>query len=106
MKTVIFIAWMLHEKKEVPLVIGFKTLVVTYHYENMLMQYTERFFLEAQKENFIGKFLTYLIFLLKTYIVCTAEAVLTSTHNVFVRLKIRKLGIPLHTPVLLYKSGV
>ena len=35
-----------------------------------------------------------------------AEAVLTSTHNVCFGSKIRKLGIPLQTPVLLYKSGV
>ena len=34
------------------------------------------------------------------------EAVLTSTHNLCFGAKIRKLGIPLHTPVLLYKSGV
>ena len=31
---------------------------------------------------------------------------LTSTHNLCFRAKIRKIGIPLHTPVLLYKSGV
>ena len=29
-----------------------------------------------------------------------------STHNLCLRAKIRKIGIPLHTPVLLYKSGV
>ena len=34
------------------------------------------------------------------------EAVLTSTHNLCFGAKIRKLGIPLHTPVLLYNSGV
>ena len=34
------------------------------------------------------------------------EAVLTSTHNLCFGAKIRKIGIPLHTPVLLYKSGV
>ena len=33
------------------------------------------------------------------------EAVLTSTHNLCFGAKIRKIGIPLHTPVLLYKSG-
>ena len=32
-------------------------------------------------------------------------AVLTSTHNLCFRVKIRKIGVPLHTPVLLYKSG-
>ena len=36
----------------------------------------------------------------------TGEAVLTSTHNVCFGSKIRKIGIPLHTPVLKYKSGV
>ena len=35
------------------------------------------------------------------------EEVLTSTHNLCFGAKIRKkIGIPLHTPVLLYKSGV
>ena len=34
------------------------------------------------------------------------EAVLTSIHNLCFGLKIRKIGIPLHTPVLLYKNGV
>ena len=34
------------------------------------------------------------------------DAVLTSTHNLCFGAKIRKIGIPLHTPVLLYKSGV
>ena len=29
-----------------------------------------------------------------------------STHNLCFGAKIRKIGIPLHTPVLLYKSGV
>ena len=33
-------------------------------------------------------------------------AVLTSTHNLCFGAKIRKKVIPLHTPVLLYKSGV
>ena len=31
---------------------------------------------------------------------------LTSTHNLCFGAKIRKIGIPLHTPVLLYRSGV
>ena len=35
-----------------------------------------------------------------------AEAVLTSTHNLCFGAKIRKIGIPLQTPVLLYKSEV
>ena len=32
--------------------------------------------------------------------------VLTSTHNLCFGAKIRKIGIPLRIPVLLYKSGV
>ena len=35
-----------------------------------------------------------------------AEAVLTSTHNLCFGAKIRKIGIPLQTPVFLYKIGV
>ena len=35
-----------------------------------------------------------------------AEAVLTSTHNLCFGAKIRKIGIPLHIQVFLYKSGV
>ena len=35
-----------------------------------------------------------------------AEAVLTSTHNLCFGAKIRNIGIPLQTPVLLYKIGV
>ena len=34
------------------------------------------------------------------------EAVLTSTHNPCFGAKIRKIGMPRHTPVLLLKSGV
>ena len=35
----------------------------------------------------------------------SSEAVLTSTHNLCFGAKIRKIGIPLHTPVFLHKSG-
>ena len=71
----------------------------------------QRIFSEAKIENFIGKIRFILICLLKTLIVgtrlnCLAEAVLTSTHNVCFGAKIQKIGIPLHTPVLLYRSGV
>ena len=38
--------------------------------------------------------------------IIVAEAVLTSTHNLCFGAKIRKIGIPLHTPVLQYKEGV
>ena len=34
-----------------------------------------------------------------------SEAVLTCTHNLCFGAKIRKIGINLHTPVLLYKRG-
>ena len=34
------------------------------------------------------------------------EAVLMNTHNLCFGAKIRKIGTPLHTPVLLYESGV
>ena len=44
-------------------------------------------------------------FQLKKFDIC-GEAVLTSTHNLCFGAKIRKIGIPLHTPVLQYKSGV
>ena len=37
---------------------------------------------------------------------CLDEGVLTSTHNLCFEAKIRNIGIPLHTPVLLHKSGV
>ena len=47
--------------------------------------------------------LIFFLFLLKTKIVW---AVLTSTHNVCFGAKIRKIGIRLHTTVLLYKHGV
>ena len=76
------------------------------------MQYTE-IFSPVKIENFQWK--TFDIFLIFAQnIDCgytlepprLAEAVLTSTHNQCFGAKIRKIGIPLHTPVLLYKSGV
>ena len=75
------------------------------------MQYTE-IFLALKIENFqLKKFDIFLIF--AQNIDCgysleppLAEAVLTSTHNLCFGAKIRKIGIPLNTPVLLYKSGV
>ena len=67
----------------------FNTEDNTDHYENLPKQYTE-IFLALKIEKFQLK----------------GEAVLTSTHNLCFGAKIRKIGIPLHTPVLLYKSGV
>ena len=55
----------------------------------------QRFFSTVKIENFMTKMLIFF-----------REAVLTSTHNLCFGAKIRKIGIPLHTPVLLYKRGV
>ena len=52
------------------------------------MQYTKNFKVVKKKKIFIR-----------------TEAVLTSTHNLCFGAKIRKIGIPLHTPVFLYKVG-
>ena len=68
-----------------------------YHYENMPMQYTE-IFKVVKNENFQWKYFDiFLIFAPKHRLwvhVRTASA------------KIRKIGIPLYSPCLLYKSGV
>ena len=67
----------------------------------------QRFFLALKIENFHLKIFDFLIFAQNIDCVCTyTEAVLTSTHNLCFGAKIRKIGIPLHTPVLLFKSGV
>ena len=42
----------------------------------------------------------------RTHLNCLAEAVLMSTHNLCFRAKIRKIGIPLYTPVLQNKCRV
>ena len=70
---------------------------------NMPMEFTEIFV-----KIFSRMFLIFFLFLLKTEILGKRqnEAVLTSTHNLCFGAKIRKIGIPPHTPVLLYKSGV
>ena len=85
----------------------------TVHYENMPMQYTV-IFKVVKNKNFKWKILDiFLIF--AQNIDCGyklepprrgGSAVLTSTHNLCFRAKIRKIGRPLRTPVLLYKSGV
>ena len=46
------------------------------------------------------------IFHLKRFDIFLIFAVLRSTNNPCFGAKIRKIGIPLHTPVLLYKSEV
>ena len=70
------------------------------HHENLAHTiYVMIFFFSAVKiENFIGKKMKFLIFMLKTSIV--------GTHNQCFGPKIRKKGIPWQTQVLLYKSGV
>ena len=72
---------------------------MTFHYENKPMQYTE-ILRVVKKEDLQQKFFD--IF----RIFAQSEAVLTCTHNLCFGTKIRKIGIPLHTPVLLCKSGV
>ena len=61
------------------------------------MQYTEKFLVVKMKIS-SSNFFIFFLFLLKTLIV--------GTHNLCFGAKIRKISIPLHTPVLLYKSGV
>ena len=72
-----------------------------HHYENLPMKYTE-IFLTVKIEKFSRKFVIFFLFLLKKL----TEVVLMSTHHLCFGAKIRKIGIPLHTTVLLYKSGV
>ena len=72
------------------------------HYENMPIMIYSNFF-RSKIDNFQRKiFDIFLIF--AQNIDCGYT--LTSTHNLCFGAKIRKIGIPLHTPVLLYKSGV
>ena len=85
---------------------------VTCYYENLPMQYTE-IISPVKIEKFQPKSLDiFLIFAQNIDCGYTlepprrAEAVLTSTHKLCFGAKIRKICIPLHTPVLLYKSGV
>ena len=82
-------------------------MVLQMHYENWPMQYTEIFKVVKMKKKFQQKnFDIFLIFAQNIDCGYTLEAVLTSTHNLCFGAKIRKIGIPLHTPVMLYKSGV
>ena len=65
------------------------------------------FFSVVKNENFIRKNLIFfLYFLVHVRTNRLHKAVLMSTHNLCFGAKIRKIGIPLHTPVLLDKSGV
>ena len=76
------------------------------HYENLPKQYTQ-IFKVVKNENFQKKnFDNFSYFCSKHRLWVHGEAVLTSTHNLCFEAKIRKIGIPLQTPVFLYKSGV
>ena len=75
------------------------------------MQQIDNFFSFKNEKFQLKNFDNFLIFAPKHRLwvlvrTASAEAVLTSTHNLCFGAKIRKIGIPLHTPVLLYKSGV
>ena len=72
--------------------------LLTLHYENLSMQYTE-IFSPVKIEYFMRKILIFFFFFF-----CSKHRL--GTHNLCFGAKIRKIGIPLHTPVLLYKSGV
>ena len=71
------------------------------------MQYTEIFL--VVKKSKISLIFFYIFLIFTQNIDCgymLGEAVLMSTHNLCFAQKITKICIPLHTPVLLYKSGV
>ena len=72
------------------------------------MHYTEIFFSEEKKWKFHWNFFDiWNIFALNIDCGYTLEPpVLKRTYNLCFGAKIRKIGIPLHTPVLQYKSGV
>ena len=86
---------------------GTLTFVHCSHKKNLPMQYKE-IFKVVENEIFCTKILIFFLFVFKTLIVGTrqnrlAEAVLTCTHNLCFGAKIRKIGIPLHTPVYYIK---
>ena len=92
-----------------------RTLFYFFFYnENTPMQYTEIFWVQCYKSNILLIRMYLIYFLSAQNIDCgyTLEppvnrlSILTSTHNLCFRAKLRNLGIPLHIPVLLYKSGV
>ena len=62
-------------------------------------------FLEAKIENLIGKISIFFFYIFAQNIHSGYTLVLTSTHNVYFGSKLRKLDIPLQTPVFLYKSA-
>ena len=87
----------------------FKTLLChrLLHYENLPMQYTE-IFLALKFENLQLKILDiFLIFAKNIDCGYTLEPPRQGgSNNLCFGAKIRKTGIPLNTPVLLYKRGV
>ena len=79
-------------------------------YANMSVQYIAIFH-GNKNDKFQMKFLIFFLFLLKTLIVGTrwnrlSEAVLTSTHNLCFRAKIRKMYTPVHASFTIQKWGV
>ena len=80
------------------------------HYENLPMQYTE-ICLALKIENFqLKNFVIFLIFAQNIDCGYALEPPRRGGSNEYpqsmIWSKIRKIGIPLHIPVLLYKSGV
>ena len=69
------------------------------HYENMPMQYIQIFF-KSENENFMDIF-----FIFTQSIDCGYTLEPTRRQSMFWS-KNKKMRVPLHTPVLLYKSGV
>ena len=70
----------------------------------MPMQYTE--ILKVVKNENLHQKIFDIFFIFAQNIDCGyTEAVLTSTHNLCFRAKIRKIGKPLHTPVFYIKVG-
>ena len=84
------------------------------HYKNMSVQYIG-IFSAVKIENLSRIFFLYIFLIFGQNIDCgyTLEPThqgssneVTSSHNIYIGAKVRKIGIPLHNPVLLYKSGV
>ena len=73
------------------------------HYENMPMQYV------VKNEKFQLKMFAIFIFAQNRdcgYTLEPPRRCSSNKYNLCLGAKIKKIGIPMHTPVLLYKSGV
>ena len=69
------------------------------HYENLPMQYIQRFYQQTK--------MIFSIFLLKTLIIGTRRVVLMGTHNLYFGAKIRKKKVyPCKPQFALYKRGM